>query len=127
MKPSVLKKLSYRYDPRHENKIRIEDNEKRFILLFLELPFAPHILLSMIVFRSDRRLNDSGEVYSTLLKYVSSRFGDQFSSLPVAKSRYHTEVFHNNYLTMNYLLRFLRFGLTLASPANLRRKRRRQY
>ena len=127
MKPSVSKKLSDRYDPRHDNKIRLEDNEKRFIFLFLVLPVAPHILLSMIVARSGRQLNDSGEVCSTLLKYVSSRFGDQFPSPPVAKRRYHTEVFHNNHLTLKHLIIFMKFGLTLASPANLRRNRRRQH
>ena len=127
MEPSASKKLLDRYDPGYENKIRREYNQKRFILLFLVLPAAPPILLSASFGRSKRQLNDSEEVNSTLLKYGSGRNGSLFSSLSVAKKRYHIEVFQNNSLMMNYLLIFVRLGLTLASSANQRRKERRQH
>lgn len=127
MKPSVSKRLLDLNDTQYENKIKIEDNRKKFILLFSVLPVAPHILPFVFVSHPDRQLNDSAEVNAALLMHSSSRFGARSSSQRVVKSRYHIEVFHNYFLLVNSLLRFIQFGLTLASPANRRRKDRSQH
>ena len=100
---------------------------KKSILLFSVLPLASHMLPFAIVDHPDRRLNDSGEEYAAMLKQRLSQFDARLSSHPVVKNRYHIEVFHNYFLPVNSLLRFLLFGLTLALSANRRRKDRSQH